>query len=456
MVEGKPDNNKDQPEAQGAEGVNLPEVRETEFIEESELTGRDVDEAGKPAAPAAEVAAESAAEQLADPVPPAARDASAAREAPPRSSPLLPLLSGAVGAAIVVGAAWFTVGQNLNPTAPQQTDTAALTALTALAARVASAESKADAAAAAAANVAAPPAASAPAPPPAGDTAAPDPAIAQRIDALEKSIAGLKDELSTANEKAAQLSAAVNALKLAPPAGEGAAAEPGTAAAPAVDLSEVNAKLAQLDGALKALPPPPAPADLTPINEHLAKLDAAVAKPPSFDDSSLRRVVASMLLDRAVRSGEAYAPLLTLTQPLAKESDELKALETFAATGIPSASVLCRELIALMPKLIPGYDPLDSTASITERLKAGAIRLNRFQTSESGGSRDRNLVLARMAEAAHRNDLAEAQRELSSLDPSERGAAQAWLDRANARDAALAASQKFAAAALATLPKTSP
>jgi hypothetical protein len=448
MVEGKPDSNKDHQQAPGADGVTPPEVRETEFIETSELSGRDVDEAGKPAAAAAEVAAESDAEHLADPVPPAASAASAERETSRSPSPLVPLLAGAVGAAIVVGAAWFTVGQNL--TAPQPTDTAALQALTA---RVASAESKADAAATAAAKAAATPAVSAP--PPSADSATPDPAVAQRIDALEKSIAGLKDELSTANEKAAQLSAAVNALKLAPPAGEGAAAEPGNAAAPA-DLSDVNAKLAQLDSALKALPPPSAPVDLAPINEHLAKLDAAVAKPPSFDDTSLRRVVASMLLDRAVRSGEAYAPLLTLTQPLAKESDELKALETFAATGIPSASVLCRELIALMPKLIPGYDPLDSTASITERLKAGAIRLNRFQTSESGGSRDRNLVLARMAEAAHRNDLAEAERELSSLEPSERGAAQAWLGRANARDAALAASQKFAAAALATLPKTSP
>jgi hypothetical protein len=319
---------------------------------------------------------------------------------------------------------------------------------------VTSAESKADAAAAAAAKAAATPAA--PAPPPSADSATPDPAIAQRIDALEKSIAGLKDEMSTANEKAAQLSAAVNALKLAPPAGEGAAAEPGNAAAPAADLSEVNAKLAQLDSALKALPPPSAPVDLAPINEHLAKLDAAVAKPPSFDDSALRRVVAGLLLDTSVRQGEPYASLLEVAKPLATDASALQSLEGFAASGVPNNTVLSRELIALLPKLIPGYDPLDSTASILDRLQAGADRLVRFQRPGAPGTKERSAILARMIAAARRNDVAEAKAELNLLEAAERAPAQAWIDRVTARDAALAASRQFAAAAMAALPKKSP
>uniref|UniRef100_Q07VL0 Mitochondrial inner membrane protein n=1 Tax=Rhodopseudomonas palustris (strain BisA53) TaxID=316055 RepID=Q07VL0_RHOP5 len=458
MVEGKPDNNLDQPEAQGAEGVTPPEIRETEFIEESELSGRDVDEAGKPAAPAAEVAAESAAEQLADPVPPAARAASAEAPAPapappPRSSsPLLPLLSGAVGAAIVVGAAWFTVGQNL--TAPPPADTAALESL---AARVASAEAKASAAASSTAVA-----------------AVPDPEVSRRIEALEKSVAALRDDVAAAAEKTAQLAAAMSAAKPAP-AGEAGAAAPPPAdlaefserlmqleaaakmpAAASVDLAPVTERLTQVEAALKTLPPVPPPVDLSAVNAHLAKLDAAVEKPPSFDDTGLRRVVAGLLLDTSVRQGEAYGALLEIAKPLAADAAALQPLDGFAATGVPNNTVLSRELIALLPKLIPGYDPLDSTASILDRLQAGADRLVRFQRPGAPGTKERSAILGRMIAAARRNDVAEAKAELNLLEPAERAPAQAWIERVEARDAALAASRQFAAAAMAALPKQSP
>jgi len=457
MVEGKPDNNKGQVQAQGAEGVIPPEVRETEFIEDSELSGRDVDEAGKPAAAEAEVAAESAAEQLADPVPPAARAASAERESSrSSSSPLLPLLSGAVGAAIVVGAAWFTVGQNLPI---QQPGNAA--ALDALTARVASVEAKAGAAGSAAA------------------AAEPDAAVTRRIEALEKSVAALRDDVTAASEKTAQLSASVSSLKLAPvgEAGSAPSAPPADLAefserlmqleaaakaadkaadkppAAAVDLAPVTERLTELEAALKALPPP---VDLSPMTARLAKLESAVEKPPSFDDSALRRVVAALLLDTSVRQGEAYGGLLEIAKPLSADAAALHPLDAFAATGVPNNTVLSRELIALLPKLIPGYDPLDSTASIIDRLQAGADRLVRIQRPGSPGTKERGAILSRMIAAAQRNDVAEAKRELSLLEAGERAPAQAWLDRVTARDAALAASRQFAAAAMAALPKTSP
>jgi hypothetical protein len=42
---------------------------------------------------------------------------------------------------------------------------------------------------------------------------------------------------------------------------------------------------------------------------------------------------------------------------------------------------------------------------------------------------------------------------LNSLAPGDRAAAQAWLDKANERDAALASSHKFASQAMAALEK---
>ena len=52
-----------------------------------------------------------------------------------------------------------------------------------------------------------------------------------------------------------------------------------------------------------------------------------------------------------------------------------------------------------------------------------------------------------------RNDFVEARRELKTLPEADRAPAQAWLDKADARDAALAASRKFADAAMADLVK---
>jgi hypothetical protein len=52
-----------------------------------------------------------------------------------------------------------------------------------------------------------------------------------------------------------------------------------------------------------------------------------------------------------------------------------------------------------------------------------------------------------------RNDFAEARRELNKLAPADRAAAQSWIDKADARDAALAAARQFADQAMADLAK---
>ncbi|HWX07723.1 MAG TPA: hypothetical protein VN065_17990, partial [Bradyrhizobium sp.] len=62
----------------------------------------------------------------------------------------------------------------------------------------------------------------------------------------------------------------------------------------------------------------------------------------------------------------------------------------------------------------------------------------------------------RVTAAALRNDFNEARRELKTLEPADRAAAQAWIEKADARDAALAASRQFAADALTALAKPAP
>jgi hypothetical protein len=353
-----------------------------------------------------------------------------------RSWPLAAIMSSAIVAAIFgAGAAALVVwlagwpGKTPPPAPPPQTNNAAIDALTA---RVASVESKAaapapapqvnnaalDALAARVASVESKAAAPLPA-------AAPDPAIAAQIGTLEKSVATLRDEFAAAGSQSQQLAATIDAVKSTP----------------------------------RETPPPP---DLSPINERLAKLEtsartlsAEVAQRNAApaDDVPLRRVVAASLLDVSARAGEPYAAVLAAARPLAPNVDALKPLDVFATTGIPSLNALNRELLALLPKLSPAPETSTTGSGIVDRLQAGAARLVRIERTEAIPGNDRSAIVSRVTAAALRNDIAEARRELKTLAPADRAVAQSWIDKADARDAALAASRQFAADAMGALTK---
>ena len=120
---------------------------------------------------------------------------------------------------------------------------------------------------------------------------------------------------------------------------------------------------------------------------------------------------------------------------------------------MPNAASLSGELLALLPKLSPSAPENATTgSSLVERLQAGAAKLVRIERTDAVGN-DRGNVVARVTAAARRNDINEARRELNTLPPADRAAAQGWIDKANARDAALATSHKFATEAMAAFAK---
>ena len=309
------------------------------------------------------------------------------------------VVSGAGAAALVIAVAWLAgwPGEVAPPTAVPQANAA----IDALASRVAGIEAK----------LAKPPA------------SAPDPAVASRIEALEKSYASLRAELAAVRAQSEKLAAAVNDVKSTP-----------RESSPPVDLSAINERLAQVERAIRA---------------QTAEVAQESTKPA--DDLPLRRVVAAALLDVSVRHGDPYTTALAAAKSLTADADALKPLDGFAASGVPSANALSRELLTLVPKLSPPV-PENSTAGsgLVDRLQAGAAKLVRIQRADAVGN-DRGAVVARVTAAALRNDMAEARRELNTLAPADRAAAQAWLDKADARDAALAASRQFATEAMAAL-----
>jgi hypothetical protein len=348
---------------------------------------------------------------------PSSQEHSAQEPSPPQPSPQEPpaaaisawvvaAVSGAVAASLVIGIGWI-LGWPAIPATPaaSQINSAVIDDLSA---RIAGAESKASKAA----------------------TAAADPASAARIEALEKSLASLRGDVAAARAQSEKLAAIVNDVQ----------ATPGGSSAP-LDLTAINERIAGIERAARAQ------------SAELAQENAKENAKPA-DDMSLRRIVAAALLDVLVRIGDPYSAALTAAKSLAANPDALKPLEGFAAKGVPNANALNRELLTLVPKLSPPAQADNATtgSGIVERLQAGASKLVRIERTDTVGN-DRGAVVARATAAALRNELADARRELNTLAPADRAAAQAWLDKCDARDAALAASRSFAAETMASLAK---
>jgi hypothetical protein len=244
-----------------------------------------------------------------------------------------------------------------------------------------------------------------------------------RIDALEKSLAALRGDLAKLRAQSDKLAAETKDAK--PASGESVAA---------LDLSALNERISQIER----------------ISRTQSAREGENNKPA--DDMPLRRVVSAALLDVAVQQGHPFPALLTTAKSLAQNPDALKPLEPFAATGVPNPPLLSRELLTLVPKLSLPADSGTSGSGIVDRLQAGASKLVRVERTDATGN-DRDAIVARVTAAALRNDFAEARRELNTLSPADRAPAQAWLDKADARDAALAASRQFAADAMTALAK---
>lgn len=310
--------------------------------------------------------------------------------------------SGAVAAAVVIAVGcvlgWPAV--QAPPAAPQVTSAT----VDALSGRVAAVEAKA------------------------GKSAA-DPAIVARLDVLEKYVGTLRGDVAGLRAQSDKTASALNDAKSAP---RDAAASSGLAA--------LDDRISRLERAS------------TTARAELAQQGEKIADAKVMDDKPLRYVVAATLLDVAVRHNDAFEAQLTAARSLAAKPEVLKPLDAFAASGIPTPVALSRELLNIVPKLSPPPEAPSGGAGIVERLQAGASKLVRIERTDGVGN-DRGAIVTRVTAAALRNDFVEARRELKTLPEADRAPAQAWLDKADARDAALAASRKFADDALAGLAK---
>jgi hypothetical protein len=404
MVDDRPEDTGSLPD-QGRPKREPPTI-DLEATEVSSETKNSAETSPEPAAEAAPEVAKASVEE-----PSVEKPAVAAPPSRPVSPWIVAPVSGAVAAALVIGVGWMLGWPPIQPasapSAPQLT--AAIDGLTA---RVAGLEPKAG-------------------------KPVPDPAAAARTEAVEKSVAALRGELTATRAQGEKLASALNDVQSAPRS-DGAASP---------ELAALGERIAKLESQIRTQS-----AEIAQQGSKLADSKAADAKPA--DDMPLRRVVAAALLDVLVRTGDPYPAALSTAKALAPNPDALKPLDQFADKGVPNANRLSNELLALVPKLLPAAQQNNATtgSGIVERLQAGAAKLVKIERTDTAGN-DRGAVVARITAAALRNDFNEARRELKTLEAADRAAAQGWLEKADARDAALAASRQFAADAMTVLGK---
>ena len=247
----------------------------------------------------------------------------------------------------------------------------------------------------------------------------PDPALASRLTGAEAATKSLSDQLAALNRHLDDVAgAAQNALTQAK-----SAASAATAAADVAKNATQNASQASA-----------ARGDLDALAARMTALEGAIKK----------------LTDETRQTASAE---LAAAKSLGADPAAIAALEPFAASGVSSAASLAHELSALIPALQQAVEPTSSNATFLDRLERNAQRLVRITPAEAPAGDDPATVATRIGVDASRADLTAALADIAKLPDTAKPVAAVFVQKAQARNAALAASAKLAADALKSLGK---
>ena len=258
-----------------------------------------------------------------------------------------------------------------------------------------------------------------------------DQALTARVAALETAMRPLAEIGSRLDGASA---AARDAKARADAAFEAAQRNAGAPAAQAADHREIEALVARVAA----------------LEQALKSSEARVAATAGADKAG-RLAFVAVALRATVERGEPFAQELAAVRPLA-DATALSALEPFAASGVPRAALLARELSQLTGPMLAatGTAPREN---FIERLQANAERLVRVRPLNEVPGDDPATVIGRADVKAAHGDVAGAAAELGSLPAAVRAPAQSFIARVQAREAALATARKLADDAVGALAK---
>ena len=267
-----------------------------------------------------------------------------------------------------------------------------------------------------------------------------DPALANRMATLEGALKSLEEKISVVARRTDDVDLIARDAREKAQASAAAIAELTQKMARLSSASELDASINRI-AALERV--------TGAIQAELAKRGVG-----ETGDRPVRLAVTASALNAVVERGDAFTSELAAAKLLAGDAAALAPLEPFATSGLPSATALGRELLALTNALAQTSGAPPREGGFLERLQANAERLVRIRPLDEPPGDDPAAVLTRIEQRALQADLPGAIKELAKLPAPARAAAQAWIAKAQARLAAIAASRRFAADAFAALGKT--
>jgi hypothetical protein len=268
-----------------------------------------------------------------------------------------------------------------------------------------------------------------PAPPPGVDPKALD-AIAARLAKVESAQAAGSRAPTPDPAVTNRLTAIESALKTA-----------------ADNLAALSRRMDGEDGALRD-----ANARLEKLTGTLAEVQAAARESHAGTDRVSRFAAAAAALLNAVEHGEPFKPELDIVKPFAPDAPELAALEPFALSGLPNDAAIARELSTLIRPMMAKSDaPPPTSGGFLDRLQANAEKLVRIRPVDEARGDDRDARLARLEQRATQGNVAGAMDEIARLPTDARAPFQNWVAKVQARDKAIEAARHLSSAAVAAL-----
>jgi hypothetical protein len=264
-----------------------------------------------------------------------------------------------------------------------------------------------------------------------------DSALANRVANAEAEAKALGDTLAALNRRLDEVAVAARTALAHADAAAAAADASKNAAQTGIqrgDLDTLANRIAALERAVKSLTD-----------------DVARRTSSGTDDRAARMTVAAEALRAVVERGAPYPAELAAVKALGAERSAIAPLEPFAADGLPSVATLARELAALTPALQRASGAAVREGSLLGRLELSAQQLVRISPLDAPQGDDPAAVIARSNAAAARGDTAAALADLARLPEPARALAAPWSKEVEAREAAIAASRRVAADALAAL-----
>lgn len=246
-------------------------------------------------------------------------------------------------------------------------------------------------------------------------TQPPQQAIAARLTAVEAQSKALNDSLAALNRRIDDVAVAAKS-----------SVQHG-------DIDSLTERIAALEDNVKAL------------SENMAH------RPVSADDRTARAAVAAEALRAVVERGAPYQAELAAVKTLGADQNVVNALEPFAAAGLPSTTELAHELSQLTPAVLQASGAASSGGSFIQRLESSAKSLVRVTPIDAPPSDEPSAIVAKLNADAERAEIADAVAQIARLPQSAQTVADPWVQKVNTRNAAIAASRRIAADALAAL-----